>query len=115
MLFLGLHAAEPAHAATPSFTVNWKKTRTFIIQFFSNPPIDPLSTEPYEGKTFLGEILVQTDRQGKVKSETGTFSFSPFQKVPLGQFITATATNKSTGDTSEFSQAKPAERPPIGP
>jgi trimeric autotransporter adhesin len=82
-----------------------KKTRTFIIQFFSNP-----STDPDEGKTFLGQIQVQTDRQGN----TGTFGFSPLQKVPVGQFITATATNKKTGDTSEFSQARVVEEPGVG-
>jgi hypothetical protein len=86
-----------------------KKTRTFIIQFFSNP-----STDPDEGKTFLGQIQVQTDRQGGVKSDTGTFRFAPLQEVTDGEFITATATNKATGDTSEFSGAKRVEGPVIG-
>ena len=86
-----------------------KMTRTFIIQFFSNPPIDPPSTDPYEGKTFLGQVEKTTNRQGEA-----TFGFAPSQKVPVGQFITATATNKKTGDTSEFSQARVVEEPVIG-
>jgi hypothetical protein len=91
-----------------------KKKITFIIQFFSSPSAD--SPSGYgEGKTFLGEIQVKTDRQGKVKSDTGTFGFAPFQTVPVGQFITATATNKKTGDTSEFSEAERVEPPEIGP
>jgi CSLREA domain-containing protein len=90
-----------------------KKKSTFIIQFFRSPSAD--SPSGYgEGKTFLGEIQVKTDRQGEVKSETGTFGFAPFQTVPVGQFITATATNKKTGDTSEFSQAERVEPPVIG-
>ena len=83
-----------------------KKTSTFIIQFFSNPSTG--STD--EGKTFLGQKQVRTNRQGN----TGTFSFAPAQKVSVGEFITATATNKRTGDTSEFSQARVVEEPVIG-
>jgi hypothetical protein len=75
-----------------------KKTRIFIIQFFSSPSEDP--SHFGEGQTFIGQTQVQTDRQGDA-----SFSFAPFQKVPTGRFITATATNKKTGDTSEFSQA----------
>jgi CSLREA domain-containing protein len=81
-----------------------KQKRTFIIQFFSNPSAD--SSGYGEGKTFLGEKLVTTDRQGKA-----TFSFGPSQVVPAGQYVTATATNKNTGDTSEFSNARIVEEP----
>ena len=82
-----------------------KKKRTFIIQFFSSPSED--SSHFGEGQTFLGEKQVTTDRRGNA-----TFSFAPFQKVvPVGQFITATATNKKTGDTSEFSRAKIVTEP----
>ena len=81
-----------------------KTKRTFTIQFFSNP-----STDPNEGKTFLGQKQVTTNRQGKA-----SFSFAPVQKVSEGQFITATATNKM-GDTSEFSLTKRVEEPVIGP
>jgi hypothetical protein len=86
-----------------------KKKRTFIIQFFSNPSIDPPSTDLYEGKTFLGQTQVTTNRRGKA-----AFTFGPDQKVPVGQVITATATNKQTGDTSEFSAGRRVEEPAIG-
>lgn len=79
-----------------------KKKRTFIIQFFSNPTADPSTYG--EGKTFLGQIQVKTDRQGH--AESGDLPFSPPQKVPKDEYITATATNKKTGDTSEFSEAR---------
>lgn len=81
-----------------------KRKSTFVIQLFSNPP----GTD--EGKTFLGQVEAKTDRQGNA-----SFSFAPAQKVPTGQFITATATNKKTGDTSEFSEARVVEEPVIGP
>src|SRR5215210_5066545 len=84
-----------------------KKKRTFIIQFFSSPGKDP--SDYGQGKTFLGQIEKKTDRQGKA-----SFSFAPFPKVPVGQFVTATATNKKTGDTSEFSKARVVEPPVIG-
>jgi hypothetical protein len=81
--------------STPSTN---KKTRTFLIQFFSSPVADPSGFG--EGETFIGQRQVTTNRQGDA-----SFNFAPFQKVPTGQFITATATNKKTGDTSEFSGA----------
>ena len=46
-------------------------------------------------------VQVKTDRQGRVASGPAT-TFAPAQEVPVGPYITATATNKATGDTSEF-------------
>jgi hypothetical protein len=87
--------------------LNSTPNRDFTIQFFSNP-----STDPNEGKTFLGEIQVTTNRKGN----TGTFTFTTKRgAVSEGQFITATATRNSTGDTSEFSQGKRVDPPVIGP
>jgi trimeric autotransporter adhesin len=81
-------------------------TRSFIIQFFSSPAADPSGYG--EGKTFLGQILVSTNRNGNA-----SFTFTPARAVPEGAFVTATATNKATGDTSEFSNAKRVEEPVI--
>jgi trimeric autotransporter adhesin len=83
-------------------------TQTFTIQFFSSPAVDPSGFG--EGKTFLGETQVETDAIGNA-----SFTFVPAQKVPVGQFITATATNNATGDTSEFSQANDVEPPVAQP
>jgi CSLREA domain-containing protein len=84
-----------------------KKKRVFIIQFFSSPSAD--SSTYGEGKTFLGQIQVRTNRQGNA-----SFGFATSQKVPKDEFITATATSKKTGDISEFSQARVVEEPVIG-
>ena len=91
-----------------------EKKRTFIIQFFSSPSEDP--SHFGEGKTFLGQIQVKTDRKGVARDADGNspFGFAPIQKIPKDQFITATATNKKTGDTSEFSRARVVEEPVIG-
>jgi len=52
---------------------------------------------------------VTTNRRGNA-----SFGFAPAQTVPEGRFITATATRKDTGDTSEFSRARIVEEPVIG-
>ncbi len=67
-------------------------TEAYTLQFFSNPS----GTD--EGKTFIGQKSVTTDASGNA-----SFTFSPASKVATGKAITATATNASSGDTSEFS------------
>jgi CSLREA domain-containing protein len=81
-------------ATTSSITgkLNSRPRKTFTIQFFSNP------TGTDEGKTLIGETTVKTNRKG-----TRSFAFTPSTALTAGEAITATATNKSTGDTSEFS------------
>ena len=91
-------------SSTPSTA---DKKRKFVIEFFSNPTADPSGYG--EGRTFLGSITVQTNNQG----ETGIFTFAPSTNLTLGHYVTATATDKSRGDTSEFSAAKVVEEPPI--
>lgn len=44
--------------------------------------------------------MTDTDGDGII-----TFTFKTKKKVPKGQVVTATATDQSTGDTSEFSKA----------
>jgi hypothetical protein len=61
----------------------------FTIEIFSNPS----GTD--QGKKFLGQRTVTTGQDGKV-------TFTLTKDVPVGQKITATATN-SSGSTSEFS------------
>ena len=66
--------------------------QTFTVEFFANP------SNTNEGKTFIGETTVKTSVDG-----LASFTFTPSAKVAAGQTITATATNTTTHDTSEFS------------
>jgi hypothetical protein len=61
--------------------------RTFTVEFYANP------SNTNEGKKFIGETSVTTTVDG-----LASFAFTLGAKVPVGQTITATAT-----DTSEFS------------
>ena len=67
-----------------------KKKRAFTVQLFANP-----SADRDEGKTFLGQKRVTTNRRGKA-----SFTFVT-DRVVTGM-ITATATGPG-GNTSEFS------------
>lgn len=84
-------ATSTGTATTVKGTLNSRPRKTFTVQFFSNPA----GTD--EGKTYLGQVNVRTNRKGKA-------SFNVLgPAVSEGEEITATATNLSTGDTSEFS------------
>jgi Ca2+-binding RTX toxin-like protein len=61
------------------------------------------SSDYGEGKTFLGE---------RAGTPNGSFTFTANPAVTLGQFVSATATNETTGDTSEFSKDLAAVLPP---
>ena len=78
---------------TISATLNSTPTKTFKVQFYSNPSGN-------EGKKFIGQKSVTTNGSGN-----GSFSFSPSSKVAVGQTVTATATDPA-GNTSEFSAAR---------
>jgi CSLREA domain-containing protein len=87
-------------------TLNSTPGRTFTIQFFSSPQKDPSGNG--EGKKFIGEL---TGPQSVTPNANGNVSFTfivtaPSLVVPLGQVVSATATDDTTGDTSEFSAAK---------
>jgi hypothetical protein len=71
--------------------------KTFIVQLFSSPAAD--SPSGYgEGKEFQNKTEVTTNREGR-----GSFTFTTGDI--RGEFVTVTATNNITGDTSEFSKA----------
>ncbi len=74
--------------------LNSTANRTFRLEFFSNTSLD--GSGYGEGKTYLGSLDVTTDGSGNA-----SFSFS--QAAVDGQ-VTATATDLTTGDTSEFSK-----------
>jgi hypothetical protein len=83
--------------------LNSVPNKTFTVQFFASPELSPSGNG--QGKTFLGEKVVSTDA-----SANAAFTFKPSQKVSKGQFITATATDSASKNTSEFSAAKKVVR-----
>ncbi len=82
--------------------LNSSPNDTFNLQFFSSPTADPSGFG--EGETFVGQTNVTTNAGG-----TTTFSFTTSTPVAGGRVITATATNITTDDTSEFSRAVEVE------
>ena len=84
-------------ASAVAGNLNSTPNTQFSLDFYANDEADPSGFG--EGKTYLGAIAVNTDFRGDAP-----FAF-PFSGVAAGQFITATATNATTSDTSEFSNA----------
>jgi len=81
---------------TVSATLNSTANSTFRIELFSSVACDPLGNG--EGQSFLGFADVATDGAGNATLAPTVVA------VPAGQpIITATATNATTNDTSEFS------------
>jgi len=76
---------------------------TFRLEFFATPDTGG-AFDNAQGKTFFGAKDVTTLADGVVN-----FTFSPTGGVPIGQFLTATATD-ATG-TSEFSHTVTATVP----
>ncbi len=97
-------ATKTGKKTTIEGTLNSTASTTFTIQFFSSPEAD--QTNPCclaEGQKLIGQISVTTDANGDVNGSDGFTATTPV--VPAGQIVTATATNETTGDTSEFSVA----------
>jgi titin len=81
-------------------TLNSTPGATFALDFFASPEAH---TSGYgEGAVYLGSATVTADASGNA-----AFEFRAPGSL-VNQFITTTATNGTTGDTSEFSQAKKA-------
>lgn len=75
------------------------KKQTFTVQFFSNPRLED------EGKTFLGQKKVTTNRKGRAP-----FTFEIDRALGISENnVTATATD-ARGNTSEFSDPEPLSR-----
>jgi hypothetical protein len=85
-----------ASATTIEATLNSRPSKTFTIQFFSNPAPN-FPTGFGEGETVLGEKTVTTNDRGRA-------SFTFATALTAGEFVTATATD-AFGNTSEFSAA----------
>jgi hypothetical protein len=74
-------------------TLNGTPGSLFLIEFFA-------SSRDGEGDVFLGSVTTTTDAQGNSRP----FRLD-YRRVVGKPYLTATATNLSTGDTSEFSVA----------
>ena len=83
-----------ATSTTVSGTLHSTPGHTFALEFFAS--VDPSG----EGQTFLGSTTITTDAAGDA-----AFTATPVSAIPAGRFVTATATDTTTGDTSEFSAA----------
>jgi uncharacterized repeat protein (TIGR01451 family) len=81
--------------ATVNGSLNSIPSTQFDLHFYANTACD--ASGYGEGETFLGSDTVTTDAGGDV-----TFSSSLTTSVPVGRYVTATATAPD-GSTSEFS------------
>ena len=91
---------------TVAGSFNSTPNRQFVIDVYASPTES--SSGHGEGKRFLGTLIANTNSSG-----AATFSFRPDQAnaVAAGEFVSVTATDASTGNTSEFSAAKVVVRP----
>ncbi len=79
-------------------TLNSTPGRNFRVDFYSSPSCDPSGHG--EGESYVGTGTVIT----LISGDSLPFSFDFVAAVPLGHFVTATATSLSPpDDTSEFS------------
>jgi hypothetical protein len=90
-----------AAGTTVTGTLNSTPGTSFRIELFATPAGGPSGA----GQTFLGFTDVTTDAAGNA-GFTATVA-----AVPAGQGVAATATNSTTGDTSEFSSSVTATVP----
>ena len=92
-----LTAAVAASDGTLTVTgsLNSRPGNSFRVEFFSNPTCE--ASGHGEGETFIGSTTVSTDG-----SCNASINVTLPSVVPVGQFITATATD-ADGNTSEFS------------
>ena len=90
-----LTSAISGNSTTIQGTLNSTANTTFRIEFFSNTVCDP--SDFGEGQTFIGFTNVTT------VGNDATINVTLPTTVPVGQFITATATAPN-GSTSEFSR-----------
>lgn len=80
-------------------TFNSTASTTFRLEFFNTPAADASGSG--EGQLFIGAVNVTTDGGGNAMFDQ-TFAANS----PMNSFVSATATNLMTGDTSEFSNAR---------
>ncbi len=84
--------------------LNSTPNRSFRIEFYTSTTADPSGYG--EGKTFITNTVVTTDGSGNA-------TFSVPNPIPVGGYISATATDLITNDTSEFSAYKQVLAPTL--
>jgi hypothetical protein len=89
-------------------SINGATNATFTLEFFSDEDIDWL-TGYGEGETYLGSAVITTGTNG-----SGRINLSFPIAVPVGQYITATATDTNYS-TSDFSQPVQVVSGPVLP
>jgi CSLREA domain-containing protein len=89
-------ASSAGTTTTVNGTLNSNPSSLFTLEFFASPTCD--ASGKGEGRDFLGTIQTATDGNGDANFN-GTLN----TPTPAGQVVTATATNDTTGDTSQFS------------
>lgn len=92
-----LSSATLAGSLTIQGTLNSLANKVFQLDFFASDAAAPSGYG--QGQTYLGSRAVTTDTSGNA-----TFSHATGVAVPLGKWVTATATDP-VGNTSEFSRA----------
>lgn len=95
--FPAVQASTAGGVTTVTGTLNSTPGRTFAVDFYGNMAKD--STGYGQGETYLGSVSVTTTSSGN-----GSFTLKA-PAVKAARYVTATATDLATGDTSEFSQA----------
>jgi titin len=89
-------ATSDGSSATIQGTLTSTPNTTFTLQFFADPVANASGFG--EGQQLLGSVTVTTDASG-----FATFTVTFATAVPVGQFVSATATGPG-GDTSSFAQ-----------
>src|SRR5262249_13320151 len=77
-------------------SINSTPNNTLRVELFANAAADPSGFG--EGRHSLGFVDVYTDAQGNA-----AFTYAYAGRLAAGEVVTSTATNLTTGDTSEFS------------
>ena len=88
--------------------LNSVASTSFRIEVYANSVADPSGYG--QGQRFIGAFIISTDGAGNA-----TINNTLAGAVALGEWISATATNLSTNDTSEFAFNVTAVAPPIAP
>lgn len=86
-------------------TVTGNPNTDITLQFFSSVRADPSGSGP--GQTYLNQTVVTTDFSGFAR-----FSYVLSPQVVASSFVTATATDSVSGNTSTFSQPRGSPRQP---